>query len=165
MLVYKIGEAEKKDKQDTEVDESYLLQSFISNSWRKRILLSLQAPEFWDIDEPSQKQQWGSLIHYLLSMIMVPNDINSAIEKLNVEGIIDDDEVHDIRKLIVDFINHPDVRLYFQKGINIKSESEIIMADGHTLRPDRLIFEKDKVISQSKKSRCKSCLSTFINYT
>ena len=145
-LVYKIGEAEKKDKQDTEVDESYLLQSFISNSWRKRILLSLQAPEFWDIDEPSQKQQWGSLIHYLLSMIMVPNDINSAIEKLNVEGIIDDDEVHDIRKLIVDFINHPDVRLYFQKGINIKSESEIIMADGHTLRPDRLIFEKDKVI-------------------
>lgn len=152
---------EQKTEQDTEVDEGYLLSSFISNSWRKRILLSLQAPEFWDIKEPSQRQQWGSLIHYILSMIKIPNDIDPTIEKLNVEGIIDDKEVSEIRKLIVEFINHPDVKPYFNEGLNVKSESEIILPDGHTLRPDRLVFEKDKIIvidfktGQSKKSHHK----------
>lgn len=145
-LVYKIGEADKIIKQHTEVEEGYLLQSFISNSWRKRILLSLQAPEFWDIEEPSQKQQWGSLIHCLLSMIKVPEDVNTAIKKLYIDGIIREDEIPDIKKLIINFINHPDVSLYFRKGLNVRSESEIILPDGHTLRPDRLIFEKDKVI-------------------
>jgi len=145
-FIYTLGKADKKSKQDTPPDEGYHLKSFISNSWRKRILLSLQAPEFWDIDDPSQKQQWGSLIHYLLSMILVKEDIEPAIEKIVADGIIVEEETPVIQKLISDFINHPDVKIYFQKGLNVKSESEILLPDGHTLRPDRLIFEKDNVI-------------------
>lgn len=144
--IYTIGEADKKGKQDSPTDDGYKLNSFISFAWRKRILLSLQAPEFWDIEDPSQKQQWGSLIHYLLAIINVPGDIEPAIDKLTAEGIIDNDEAPAIGKLITAFINHPEVKCYFQDGLEVKSEPEILLPDGHSFRPDRLIFEKDKVI-------------------
>lgn len=143
---YTIGESQKKSDQNSPSDEGYHLKSFISNSWRKRILLSLQAPEFWDIENPSQKQQWGSLIHYLLSMIYTAEDVDMAFEKLVAQGILAEDEVQEIKKLVSEFINHPDVNVYFKKGLKVKSESEILLPDGHSLRPDRLIFEKDKVI-------------------
>ena len=38
------------------------------------------------------------------------------------------------------------MKVYFQKGLKVKSEADIILADGHSLRPDRLIFDKNKVI-------------------
>ena len=145
-LIYTLGEASNKSKQDTPHEKGYHLKSFISNSWRRRILLSLQAPDYWDIEDPSQKQQWGSLIHYLLSMIKVTKDIEPAFEKLIADGIISEEEAPSINKLVTDFVNHPDVKIYFNDGLNVKSESDIILPDGHTLRPDRLIFEKDKVI-------------------
>ena len=145
-LIYTIGDASIKSKRDKPTDDGYVLSTFISNSWRNRILLSLQAPEFWDVEDPAQKQQWGSLIHYLLSMIKVKKDIEPAIEKLTAEGIITDEEAPDITKLISGFIDHPEVKKYFKDGLTIKSETEILLPDGHTLRPDRLIFEKDKVI-------------------
>ena len=144
-IIYKLGKPEIKTKKDKPSDDDFVLDSFISNSWRNKILLSLQAPEFWDVEDPSQRQQWGSLIHYLLSMIKVIEDIDPAIEKLVTEGIVESEEVPDIKKLVSNFINHPDVKVYFQDGLNIKSESEIILPDGHSLRPDRLIFDKDKV--------------------
>ncbi len=145
-FVFKIGEADVKRKQDSASDESYHLKYFISNSWRKRILLSLQAPDYWDIEEPSQKQQWGSLVHYLLSMIKTAEDIEPALEKLTAEGILDEEEGPAIKKMISDFIIHPDVKIYFRDGLNTKIESEILLPDGHSLRPDRLIFEDDEVI-------------------
>ena len=145
-LIYTFGQPHMKSKQVAAIEESYHLTSFISNSWRKRMLISLQAPEYWDVDNPSGKQQWGSLIHYLLSMIKTAADIDPVMEKIKSEGILDMDEETDVKKLISDFINHPDVIVYFREGLNIKTESEILLPDGHSLRPDRLIFEKDKVI-------------------
>jgi len=145
-FVFKLGEADLKREQDSVSDKSYHLKSLISNSWRKRILLSMQAPDYWDTEEPTHKQQWGSLIHYLLSMIKTAEDIEPALEKLTAEGILDEEEGPSIKKLIIDFINHPDVKIYFRDGLNIKTESEILLPDGHSLRPDRLIFEDDKVI-------------------
>ena len=119
----------------------YELAGFISNPWRNRMLLSLRAPEYWDIEEPVGKQHWGNLIHLILSMIKIPEDAEHVIEKLFLDGIIDESEKIEIGEKIKKFLLNPEVGKYFKKGLTIKTEPEILLPSGKTYRPDRLIFD------------------------
>jgi len=62
-----------------------------------------------------------------------------------VDGIIDDSDKITISSFIMEFLSHPDVVEYFKEDLVIKTEPEILMADGKSSRPDRLVFNGMKV--------------------
>jgi len=138
---YAFGDRMKKEFTTKNNVDNYELTGFISNPWRNRMLLSLQAPEYWDTEEPVKKQYRGNLIHKVLSMIKIAEDAGPVIEKLFFEGIIDEPEKLEISEMIKKFLSNIEVSEYFKKGLTIKTEPEILLPSGKTYRPDRLILD------------------------
>jgi len=142
---YTFGKKSKNIKSEKKSDEGLILEKFISNSWQNRMLLSLQAPEHWNVYDPEVKQQWGNLIHLILSKIKTINDVDLVLEKFQLDGIIDKNEKRNIAKSIKEFLSHPEVEQYFKEGLQIKTEPEILLSNGKSSRPDRLVFNEKHV--------------------
>ncbi|MCD4683607.1 MAG: PD-(D/E)XK nuclease family protein, partial [Bacteroidales bacterium] len=143
---YTFGIKSKNSKTEKEQNEGLILEKFISNSWQNRMLLSLQAPEHWNVDDPETNQQWGNLIHLILSKIKTIQDVDPLLNKFQLDGIIDKSEKKNITSFIKGFLSHPDVEKYFIEGLEIKTEPEVLMVNGKTSRPDRLVFKGNGVI-------------------
>jgi CRISPR/Cas system-associated exonuclease Cas4 (RecB family) len=46
-----------------------------------------------------------------------------------------------IAKHLQELLAHPEIAPYFMKGLQVKTEAEILLENGKTLRPDRIILE------------------------
>jgi ATP-dependent exoDNAse (exonuclease V) beta subunit len=143
--IYSFGEKQKKPDQKEDDAASYQLTGFISNAWRNRMLLSMQAPKNWDIDEPVQKQQLGNLVHLILAQLKTSDDVSLVLENLESEGILDPKEKENIAAALEKFFKNPDVSKYFSKDLKIKTEPEILLTNGKTYRPDRIVFDPGNV--------------------
>ncbi len=144
---YSFGETEnyiKKEKGTS--DNIYKLNSFISNPWRDRVLISTGAPEVWDVDDPLGKSERGKLIHSILAEIIIEDDIENVLEDFNLQGIIDKNERAELSAIIHKLISKPEIKPFFEKGIIVKAEEEILLPDGQKYRPDRVVFIDDRVI-------------------
>ena len=80
----------------------------------------------------------GLLLHKALSYIKTADDISSAVEMLNMQGLISDDYAKDIEIELTNIINDKRISALFKKGIEVKTEAEIISKEG-VFRPDRVI--------------------------
>jgi len=137
---YIFGESRKNENRTSSVDDSLNLQQFISNSWKGRMRIRYQAPEYWDIDNPEDAVEYGKLIHLIMAEIKSEEDINSALINFAESGIIDTEEMEVIRPQITGFIQNPEISPFFKKGIEVKNEKDILLSNGHVVRPDRLVF-------------------------
>ncbi len=143
--IYTFGNLNDREEKEEKGTPSITLDRFISNAWHNRMLLSLQAPEYWDAELPDKKKEWGNLIHLVLSKIRTKSDVTPVLDQFFADGIIGPDEKADIENQLLSFLNHPDVSPWFEPGLNIKTEAEILLKNGKTFRPDRLVFHDDKV--------------------
>ncbi len=138
--VYQFGEKTLYEDKTKESTELYRLDNFISCSWRNRMLLSLQAAKNWDLDDQALKQQWGNLVHLVLAQIRTAEDAEPILEKFESEGIINVDDKESIQAVLKPFLSHPDVSKYFRPRLKVKTEPEILLPNGKTFRPDRIVF-------------------------
>ena len=144
---YLFGETENYIKKEKETaDNIYKLNSFISNPWRDRVLISTGAPEVWDVDDPLGKSERGKLIHSILAEIITEDDVENVLEDFNLQGIIDKNERAELSVIIHKLISRPEIKPFFEKGIIVKAEEEILLPDGQKYRPDRVVFIDDRVI-------------------
>lgn len=111
----------------------------------KILKVSRQAPKFWDIENPEKGMALGKKVHQVLSYISTKDDIDTALKKALQTGYILQEDVKEIRHLLVTLINKSDAKKYFTHGLKVKNEEDILLQDGSVLRPDRLVFEKDHV--------------------
>ena len=124
----------------------FKLESFISEDWKKKILISTSAPEIWDVSDPDRNKEWGNLVHALLANIITYDDVENAVEDFFIKGIIDKTEKDKLLEKIIQLVMDPQVKPFFEKNLNIKTETEILLPNGQTYRPDRLILSGNKAI-------------------
>lgn len=127
-------------------DVNYTLKSFISADWKNKILLSIKAPESWDIEDPSKNQDWGNLIHLVLSKITDYSESENVLENLFQQGIIDKEQISSISEKLEQLFSYPEIKVFFEQGLITKNEIDILLPNGKTFRPDRVILEKEKAI-------------------
>jgi ATP-dependent exoDNAse (exonuclease V) beta subunit len=121
------------------------LRDFISENWRQKLLISTNAPDVWDIKNPEKNKEWGNLIHLMLSKIQYKEDTEKVVSQFIESGIIRPADMSEVLKAIDKLMNHEQAGQFFESGLEVKNEAEILMTDGHVLRPDRLIFGKDNL--------------------
>ncbi|NVO02672.1 MAG: UvrD-helicase domain-containing protein [Bacteroidetes bacterium] len=119
------------------------LQNFISNEWKNKVKISTKAPEFWDIENPQGRQDWGNLIHLILSKIENKNSFEKTIKELMDEGAISENEREKITKKINELLTNPEISQYFEENTFNKTEVEIIGTDGFSYRPDRIFIAEN----------------------
>ncbi|MDP4290687.1 MAG: UvrD-helicase domain-containing protein [Bacteroidota bacterium] len=118
----------------------------ISSAWQDRILLSRRAPDNWDSANPEHAQEYGKMVHQLLSYIKSPDDFDNAISKFISEDICTDDEASKLIDMARKILVHPVAGSFFRPGIEVKNESELLLPDGKIYRPDRVVIDGNKAI-------------------
>jgi CRISPR/Cas system-associated exonuclease Cas4 (RecB family) len=88
---------------------------------------------------------YGNLIHEMMERIEQENDVEQVLEQFVNKGILRKEELHNIRNLVLSIVQHPILRPYFEPGLMIINEREILTESGQVIIPDRLIIEQQNV--------------------
>ena len=85
-------------------------------------------------------QASGNLLHLALSLIIVPDDIDAACDKILNQGFITDADLPELKSKLQMIVGHPAVRPFFGSKGQVAVESEILAPGGKSFRPDRIVF-------------------------
>lgn len=125
--------------------------AFLSVDWRRRVLMSMQAPGYWDTGSPDKHRQWGTLVHRVLSGITYKEDAERVVKHFEIDGFINVEEADIIRKVLKKVLESPEMSFLFSPDWNVKNECEILDSTGNIHRPDRLLMRgNDAVIVDYK---------------
>ena len=90
--------------------------------------------------------RYGLLAHEVISQVQSEAEIAAQVAKFLEEGILNPEEVALLRDEISAIWNHPMITKWLNGSYKIWSESSIITADGHTLRPDKVFTSEEESI-------------------
>jgi ATP-dependent exoDNAse (exonuclease V) beta subunit len=135
---------------------SVKLDSYPSWPGYARLRLRYQGGDYFSIDR-MEKIQHGTILHELFERIGVASDVEKAVEAMVTAGKIREDERGQTMAYVQDLIRHPDVAPWFEDRWEIHNEAEILLPDGTTLRPDRLmVAENESILVDYKFGELKS---------
>lgn len=127
-------------KYSKENSNSKELVSFISKDWNEKLALSYQAPDYWDIYFGEDARQYGNTIHLILALIKTKEDVEKVLDKLLKQGSITDSNRSTYASEIFQLLEQPAFAPYFEKGLKVKTECDLLTPDGKTFRPDRVVY-------------------------
>ncbi len=96
------------------------------------------------------------LIHEILAGIKTTDDIDNAVYKALNGGILSQDEADSVKTEIQQLINLEQTKDWFSGNWEVKTESDILMPDGKSIRPDRVMLKNSKAIIVDYKTGKKS---------
>jgi len=131
-------------KSDKENVNKITLDSFISNDWRNKIAIG-SIMEKTQESKSLKKARKGTIIHKGLSFIDTEKDIEKAIQNLLSEGLINKNEEKDIKLLFKKICQHEEIKFAFEEHVLNYNEKELINGDKKILKPDRVVFEENKI--------------------
>ena len=145
-LEYEFGDfAEKPEEGHQEVTESLRQSSFFSSPTESNgVAIISRAGLLWDSKQKAAIEK-GQLIHDLFAQINTKADIAQVLLNAREEGLFKDAEEEEIRRTIVEVVEHQDLKDFFSGEMINYNERDIISASGELLRPDRLIFDQEEV--------------------
>lgn len=114
--------------------------------WRDKIRIRSRAPELWNLDDPEQNRRYGNVLHMALAGI---NDVSTAddmIHNMLENGQMDKNWEKEILGKVHAILDEPGLSFIFADHGDHKPEAEILTADGHSLRPDRVIIKGQEAI-------------------
>jgi hypothetical protein len=85
-------------------------------------------------------------MHEVFQEILSPEDIGPAVRKKVLEGKVPDTDETAIIERLMSLVGKPEVSKWFSKGAEVLTEASILLPDGETRRPDRIVFVDGKAI-------------------
>jgi len=112
---------------------------------RTDLPLRFEAPEDWDPADTDPMRRHGILVHEALSRVLVATDLPHAVDAMLREGAIDANEAVMLRERMEPILQAPAIAEWFAPGLHVRTEATLITAEGHALRPDRVVIDGDAV--------------------
>ncbi len=124
------------------------LASYPYSRWQSKITISPKAKAFWELfdNEKTRKINYGILVHRVLAEIITTDDIDSSITKIILQGLVSKEESEILKQNIIDLLSLKEIEYWFNTDWTVKTESEILLPDGTTLRPDRVLLKENNAI-------------------
>ena len=88
------------------------------------------------------------MLHFVLSQISYVNQKNEVINRMYALGKFTNDEYQKLQNTVADLLSHEEIKPFFTDDWEVKNEKEILIKNGKTYIPDRLLFSKtaDEVV-------------------
>lgn len=125
---------------------TFYIPHVISTDRSRELRLRRLANRVFDVETFERKKDHGNKVHYALSMVRTPEDVPTALLKMQTEGIIEKIESAEIQKSLERILKHPDLEGLFDLESNVLNEREILTPDGNLHRPDRVVHLPDRVV-------------------
>ncbi len=146
--IYTFGHTDKriiKTKKKDLQPESEQWPELSRCRWREKIRIGFKAPESWDMDSTDRSRDWGIVVHNIMAAIKVKDDITDAVNEAVIQGKIEasmkDVLINDLKNIIAT----PELKPFFDPEKEIFTEKDIILKNGHSIRPDRVVVDVDSV--------------------
>jgi ATP-dependent exoDNAse (exonuclease V) beta subunit len=151
-LEYTFGNNSKNSQNIGDKTNTITEQLFISNSLLDHTInIVTTSALFWDTKQGEAIEK-GTLIHKLFSHIKTKNDIDFVVNDALKTGLINKDQVQEIKPLLSKVVSHELLKIYFDDTLKIYNECEIISPGGAINIPDRVVVnaENEAVIIDYK---------------
>lgn len=148
--VYRFGnpEAEKVRQHDKDLSLKELhLHDTPSAGWLGKIQIDPNPSAFWaSKTEMMQPQEWGDLVHKILSGVGTIDDIEKALKPFVDNGSIDTEHAMQLEKQFLKIAMHPLIAPAFGEQAIVKNECEVLSPKFGILRPDRYAELPDRIL-------------------
>ncbi len=138
-----IGDADMMRENKEEVLNTFSVVTRKKLDWREVISLKHTAEEIWDTETVNAKRDWGKLLHLALADIHYYEQKDVVLDSFLKLGKCTKEDYEKLQITIKDLLNHNEVKPYFTDSWDVKTEKEILMENGKTYIPDRLLFSKN----------------------
>ncbi len=145
---FELGNLKKIAKQVKDLPGEIEINRFESFDIKNKLRLKLHDNSFFTGQEnaPFEKINHGKMMHEVFENVKTEDDISDAIDKLIFEGKISPNERTELIKRIEEAFSNDQIKNWFSKDWEVKTEAEIILPNGKTARPDRVISNNEKTI-------------------
>ncbi|MBT5164208.1 MAG: hypothetical protein HOL96_10150, partial [Lentimicrobiaceae bacterium] len=133
------------NSEDSEISNGLILNKFVSEDWTKLISVAPSENIKSDLISSKSSRAYGKLIHRILASIYYEYDLYTTFANISDSEILSSSEIDIIKDLVSRVIAHPELKRYFQEDLIIKNETEILLEDGTTVRPDKVVIDKVKL--------------------
>jgi len=151
--VYQMGSENSQIKQKSsfklDADNSVHLKNVESDNWRKNLALSVDQ----GLANPwNSSAAWGQKVHTVLAEINSEKDLSSAFKRLIYKGIIDLDEQEVLQELVLQVLNHTQLKEFYKNEAMIFNERELYAphesnsGEQEIFRPDRMVMLNGEVL-------------------
>ena len=89
----------------------------------------------------------GEVFHEIMERIVYNFQSNKVLEEYFSNGSINKEELISLNKLVEQITTHKEIRQFFMPENKIFNEREIYLTGGEVIRPDKILFHKDRVVS------------------
>lgn len=148
--VYTFGNKKREIRTETTVNnckanptQHIEAELFISSDIQEhKVALYTKSALLWDTDQ-GKAITYGNLLHEILAQIKTKDDIETTLQKLLSQGIIDTEQITHIKPKLMAIVTHPKLKAYYQQNLRIFNEREIVTQEAKNIIPDRLILYPD----------------------
>lgn len=138
-----IGDENMMSKSSLEQKNNFVVSRDNKLDWREVISLKHSAEEIWDIEKVNEKRNWGKLLHLALADIHYLHQKDNVIERMYKAGKCIKEDFEKLKIAVNDLLSNKEVSSFFTDDWEVKTEKEILMENGKTYIPDRLLFSKE----------------------
>lgn len=144
-ILYQLGEKveykdDEKETTSTKVSYQDIVPEHVLNT-----SIKLPSRDYFHIDddELEVKVNLGTLMHEILSRIRVQTDTEDIIAEMVMQGRLSKNDENIVRKELSDLFTFIADQDWFSDKWQILNEQSIILSDGTTRRPDRLLINQE----------------------
>ena len=124
---------EKEPKKEQEMET---LQHISYRNLHESIAIKLTDYDF----DTESKRKYGIILHDILANIKTEKDIDVALQRAVLQGNILVNQTDELKNILLQLIQHKDLKEYFSDNVQVKNETELFLADGEIIRPDRIVI-------------------------
>ena len=137
---YEFGGLEVIDKPTDKRPASILQDNLrMTNRPDWNIAISTKSGMLWD-SRQKQAQERGNIIHQIMANIKTYNDIDQALNKAVISGLITEDQFPELKNTIGEIVNHPQIKSSFHPNCTVFLERPIMRSDKSMVIPDRVVI-------------------------
>jgi ATP-dependent exoDNAse (exonuclease V) beta subunit len=113
--------------------------------WRRNAVLRTRAPETWEPERPDPFRAWGNAVHATLARVSHAGDLERALRLSSEVQLLSPEERQVLRKTLAELLAKKELHPWFAPHLSVATEAGIIQEDGHVLRPDRVVWDGDRI--------------------
>lgn len=114
-----------------------------------RLKAELVRPEMHaqlDMVRRESARRHGQLLHELMATVTDFDGLDAALDALHAQGLVQGDERAELRALATAVWQHPQLKEWYGGDYQHWNEQSIILPNGRTLRPDKVLVGKGETI-------------------
>ena len=141
-MSYEFGDKVNVKSENISSENITQKQFEVNSRIKQNILINSKNTDSW-MNDLSEAQEEGNIFHQIMEEINSKKEISIVLNRFYQSGLIGLSEMKYLEEKILQIVNHPDVKRYYDGDLVYFNEREIISKKGFVLVPDRLVFLND----------------------